>query len=379
MKDQDRGLDLLQQAVALDPGNSLLLMNTAQQLFTRAHMDAIGDTIRYGVLKQNPDRDMLGYLYQDEAGRAQVYQRLRENDYMKKALAYLDKALLLAPKNAGLYWAANRNYKAFRDLPELQKLLQRLQTASPDLTEAKQSSRDYYSGVRDTNYLARLKSEIGRLETLVETAAVKEHALSLEFVRVELIGCRQGLALYGVPVDGQKILDEARAIHQLHHDSASLGALIGAAFFKADEDLRQQNPEYAQLAQTTRHALGPRLLIASVLARDNSLAKNVGENANVRQALQFTKEYNQRFPASRTPEDWALFRATDPDEAARAIQHVKEDQVTRIASEIEFELNPLSSSAVLEQCWLRKISGDEAGASKIYQEAVKNGVPLPPL
>ena len=180
-------------------------------------------------------------------------------------------------------------------------------------------------------------------------------------------------------MDGQKILDEARAIHQQHHNTASLSALTSAAFFKADEELRRQSPEYAQLARSTSHALGPRLLIASVLVRDIPLAKTVSENANVRQALQLTKEYNQRFPTSRNSEDWALFRATDPDEAARVIQQVKDDQVARIAGEIEFELNPFSSSAVLEQCWLRKISGDDAGATKIYQEAVKNGVPLPPL
>ena len=38
---------------------------------------------------------------------------------------------------------------------------------------------------------------------------------------------------------------------------------------------------------------------------------------------------------------------------------------------------PMSGAAVLSQYWMLKLGGDDAGATKIYQQAVAEGVPLP--
>ena len=54
LKDHDRGLALLDEAVALEPGNSVLLINTASQLIDRAYMDIVGDAIRFGQFEPPP-------------------------------------------------------------------------------------------------------------------------------------------------------------------------------------------------------------------------------------------------------------------------------------------------------------------------------------
>ena len=77
--------------------------------------------------------------------------------------------------------------------------------------------------------------------------------------------------------------------------------------------------------------------------------------------------------------DWALFRTVDPAEADLAGRQLKADQAGRLADEIQFELSPLSGTFVLEQYWTRKMSGDEPGATRLYQNALHDGVPLPPL
>jgi hypothetical protein len=66
---------------------------------------------------------------------------------MKKALAYLDKALLLAPKSSSLYSLSLSLQSGFRDLPELQKLQQRFLTAAPDLTEMRDDTLRWRCGV----------------------------------------------------------------------------------------------------------------------------------------------------------------------------------------------------------------------------------------
>jgi len=51
----------------------------------------------------------------------------------------------------------------------------------------------------------------------------------------------------------------------------------------------------------------------------------------------------------------------------------------RITDELQFEYNPLSSVGVIEQYWTQKLLGDEKRATEIYQQAMRDGVPLPAL
>jgi tetratricopeptide (TPR) repeat protein len=378
--DHNRGLALLQEAVSLSPGNSLVLMNTIHQLLTRAYMDVVGDAIRFDVIKESPDREMLNHLFNDEPQRRQIYQRFEEDDYWKKALAYLDKALLLAPKNVSLYWMGVSAQNGLRNLSELQKLQQRFQIASPDLAEPRQSLKDFYSGAKEQERMSQLTNEIQRLEGLLSASAVKDHPLSLEFVRVKLIESRQQLAADGAPVDSRKVLDEALAVYQLHQDSATLDCLIAAYFFQAHDELCRQSTDYARLAGQTRRALLPRLLMAVLLEGDNTaLSPLIRKNPNVLKALELVKEQGRRFPSFRPVNDWALFRTVDPAEAGLAGRQLKADLASRLADEIQFELNPLSGRFVLEQVWTRKMSGDATGAAQLYQNALRDGVPLPPL
>jgi tetratricopeptide (TPR) repeat protein len=377
--DNNKALALLQEAVTLNPGNSLVLLNTTHQLFTRAYMDVVGDAIRFGNIKESPDQEMLNHLFNDEPQRRQIYQRLEEDAYLKKALTDLDKALLLAPKNQRLYWMGVNVQNGFRNLPELQKLQQRIQIASPDLTEFQQGMKDFYSGVKEAERMSQLTNEIQRLEGLLAAPAINEHPLSLEFVRVKLIESRQQLVVGGAPVDSRKMLDEALAVYQLHQDNATLNSLTAAYFFRGHDELCHQSAEYARLAGKTRRVLSPRHLIALLLERDDALSPQIRKNASVLKALELAKEQGRRFPSFRPVSDWALFRTTDPAEADLASRQLKADPAGRLADEIQFELNPLSGTFVLEQYWTRKMSGDGAGATRLYQNALHDGVPLPPL
>ena len=212
-----------------------------------------------------------------------------------------------------------------------------------------------------------------------QVPAIKDHPLSLEFVRVKLIESRQQLAAGGVAVDSRKVLDEALAAYQLHQDSATLNGLMAAYFLCGHDELCQQSADYARLAGQTRRALSPRLLVALLLERDDALAPQIRKNGSVIKALELAKEHGRRFPSFRPVNDWALFRTVDPAEADLAGRQLKADQAGRLADEIQFELSPLSGTFVLEQYWTRKMSGDEPGATRLYQNALRDGVPLPPL
>jgi len=375
--DHSRGLALLEEAISLDPGDSVLLINTLQTLLSSAVMDVVRDSIRLEMLGESAGTSLLAHLYLDEPGRKQVYQRLHETETMKKALGYLDKALLLAPKSLSLYQTALHYQSGFEDLAALQKLQQRFRTAEPDLSEFQQEELAAFRGAKDKEYLEKYQTRIRTLEGLLETPAVKEHPLTLEHVSVSLNGLRQNAFIYGGRIDGEKLLEEARRTRDKHPSAASHSALIAAHFFRAQEELSQQNQQFAELAVQTRRALSPHYLITLILERGGALAEAVRKNANVASALALEKEGRQRFPSFLRIEAWALIRTVDPAEADGVAEKVKTNQIVRLKDELEYEFNPLSASAVLDQYWTQRMLGDEKRAAEIYDAAVKRGIPLP--
>lgn len=379
VEDQKHGMALLEEAVAMDPGNSILLHNTTYFLISRAVMNVNHDSINVAALGDQPGLHMLSLLYQDEPGRTQIYQQLREDEAMKKGLGYLDKALLLAPKEPELYSTALAIYGGFRNLNELQKLQQRFKVAAPDLTEIRQGTLDSYSAAKDKENLERLQQRIRSLKALVQTPAVNGDPLTLEYVNVTLNTLQQNAWIYGGNVDGQELLRTALATSQNHPSSASRAALESAYFFLANQELAQQNPEYAALVNRTRRALGSEYIIICLLERGGPLADLLRKNDNVTAAIALEKEILKSFPSWAGINEWAMLRTTDPETAAVVAKRIKENETTRLINDLEFQLSPCSASSVLDEYWIQRLLGDEKRATEIYQQAVHDGVPLPPL
>jgi hypothetical protein len=322
---------------------------------------------------------MLSHLYQNEQERDLIYQQLRNSDTMKKGLAYLDKALLLSPKNLSLYAMALSIHGGFHDLNELQKLQQRLRVAAPDLTEIREETLQDYKGVNDKNNLEKLQSRIRTLENLLQLPVVQNQTLTLEHVNVSLAELWQSVWICGGNIDSRKLLKTALTTYQKHQSSASRGMLKSACLFVASEQLAQQNPDYAALVARTRRALAPEYLLAFVLERGGPMADLARKNENVIRALALQKETAERFPSIVAAAEWASLRTSDPGTAATLAKEFKANETTRLIGELRFQLNPVSISIVLDQYWTQKLLGNEKQAMEIYQAALKEGVPLPPL
>jgi len=109
---QQQGTALIEEAVAMEPGNSILLQNVAYFLIGQAVLDVNQEAIHFAQVGEQPGLEALALLYQDETGRTQIFQALKDSEAMKTGLGYLDKSLLLAsfPSWVGsMEWAMLRN------------------------------------------------------------------------------------------------------------------------------------------------------------------------------------------------------------------------------------------------------------------------------
>jgi len=376
---QKHGLSLLEEAITIDPGNSILLHNTTYNLISLAAKDLNHDIVNLSALGEQAGIYLLSFLYQDEAGRTKVYQQLREDEAMKKALGYLDKALLLAPKNLSLYSTALAIHGGFRNLDELQKLQQRFSIAALDLTEPRKEMLAAYKGEKDKEDLENLNRRMLLFSGFATNPAIASDAATLEYVNVTLDDLKEESWIYGADVDGRELLQNALATYQKHPSAASHGTLESAYFFRANEELAQASPDYAAQSARCRHLLGTKYFIGLILERNGPLAGLVRKNENVIRGLALEKETVANYPGWSSISQWALLRDSAPDVAATAAARLKDNKVARLMDDLQFQFSPVGASYVLEQYWTQKMLGDEKRANEIYQTALHDGVPLPPL
>lgn len=377
--DQQRGLSMIEEAVAMDPGDSILLHNTTYFLIRRAVLDVNRDTVNLAALGAKPGLDTLPVLYRDEFGRAQIYRQLQDTESMKKAQGYLDKALLLAPKELDLYETALSLAGGFRDLPALQKLQQRFQIASPDLAEVKRSTIEAYSDVKDQEHLDKLQKRIRSFAEAARPFATNGDLATQDYADAELNEMQQNAWLLGGTVDAAALLQSARSASERHPSATSHSTLTASYLFLAHQQLMRDYPDYAALAARTRHALGATYLISFVLEHGGPLAEAARKNENVVQAIARTKASLQDFPGWASVQEWALLRSSDPDAAAEVTKRIKENETLRLMDTLQFQFNPWNASLVLEHYWTQRMLGDEQNAAQILQNAQRDGVPLPAL
>lgn len=379
VRDYDRGLQMIQEASALQPGNSILLVNLTGYLANRACMAVTEQVIRWDLLRQTASLGALASTYTNENERNQRYQELRAAEQLRQCLASLDKAMLLAPKRADLYRMAASLHAGFRDVAELRKLKVRLEAAGLSPSDELAETLAIYAGKRDAEFLVQLRPAVQRARELFtglgpETPAPTRAQALLGQVSVMLTASH-----YGETIEAQSILALAREAHRLHPSSAAVSTLAAAHLCVARDELDRQQPVFAAFVRPVRRVLADTELIALVLERGGSLAELVRANAHVRQALELKAETRRRFPNHLEASEWAMIRHSDPVQAAAMAKGYRDYEIGRLFDEMSFQLAPHSGSSVLDAHWAAKMLGDAARAERIYREALARGIPLPPL
>jgi hypothetical protein len=143
--------------------------------------------------------------------------------------------------------------------------------------------------------------------------------------------------------------------------------------------LSADDPGYKDFIARAGKAVAPRQLIACALAQDSELSARIARNADVRAALQLERDYAKRFPDYSSTSSWALNVRTDPQQAERLKIRYSERPWMRISDHIDFILNTMSASEVLDYYWLLQMAGRNSEARAQLEAARKRGLPLPAI
>jgi hypothetical protein len=372
----DRCVDSFQQAVDLDPTNTTLLYNAGVTLLDGALADVIGKEIDLNALHDSGDVGLLGYLYHDSASRQAVVDRVRNHPGVARALTFLDKVMVLAPKRADGYSVAYGVDSFTRDQAALEALDQRINAAAPDTAEQTAYTREYLKGVHDQEQAAQLTSSIKHYQRVAQeqrTISPLTAAIAMDDEVARLMSLDQ----MGKDVDADQVLSLAQDAQALSPGSATTTALLAAHFFHAASDLAKADPAFAAFRSMYRRTLSADDLVAFIASEPGPFQSELLQNVEVQLAIGLMKQQDASFPDNRSPQEWALLKNVDPPAADQAAKIILASPRGAIEQSIAALLSPASTSSALQRFWSLQIQNKPDEAKAALQKLSDLGIPMP--
>ncbi len=378
LSDLERGNHWLEEAIALEPSDSILMENLADHLIQAGVMEVIGTRIDQVALRKTGDIDLLYHLYLDAAGKAAVVAQLNANPTLTRALAYYDKLLVLAPKNPGLYSTLRTIYRFTDHTAALRTLHQRLLAAQLDPLRDRQERIDSLAGKYDERIRTRGQTRSRFLEGLLASKDLSHPSLTGAVVLTELISNRMGAIYFGDPIDGDALIALAEQADTEGPSSDSRGMLITTLISRALRRVAAATPALATLLSELRRTQSDTTL-AILACSDPQFGPALGSDPALQRAITLIKEQLVALPHYPSSGYWAMLKALNDPAAATFAEALRQDEAGTIALRVDLDLNPLRPGNVIDLWWRLRSLGDDAGAAAILTAAHQREVALPEL
>jgi len=370
-----RGLELMERCVALQPSDSVVLYNTASFALAGAVQGIIGEQIDLTLLKSSGGLELLPYLYRTSEQRQSVVENLKSEPEMAKAVGYFEKVLLLAPKGTRAYGELSQIHGWTSNAAALGSLLERLSTVELDQSDAIRTTREVIEGTNDEKYLKSVAENVARLEKTI-TAAREKNAPAFAVAVGDLLEQQVVLSLLGEPVEVDQLVS---LVEEAEQSAASVGTrfdLIGVLCFRCDLQLIEQDTAYAELAARVRRTLGSIDRLCAALDNEG-LRDLVLPHPDFQRAVELTEQQIDALPEEATITHWEMFRYTNSEMAGRVADIVRRDEARRINRSVAAKLNPLSASTAMAQYWSHMLAGEPEEGLAALERVSSQGVPLP--
>ena len=372
-KDFDESLRRLEKAIQREPVDSILRFNTAHGILRAVYNDLVDGRLDMKSTHQTASLDTLRYLYNDQAGKLVIGERLRNHNGMKKAISLYENVIMLSPKKTDSYSTLQAIHEFTRDLESLKKLKQRVESSKPEAEVEERTA--FLTGEKDEKYGEMFQLAIDQASKNIDSTkeGTLDHGLA--------VGT---WAMYEVqssvlePLDNiDEVVSCCRAAYEAHRCSALRNALQQSILQRAHQRLSEANSDYAALATKGRRTLGGTYMIAVALHEGGELGEIVASDPDVQAACDTIREDVQLFPDSASTWTWAMFRHSDPKFAEQVARKLQTDQNSRVSREIDMLLDPGSLTNALGMYWGHVANGEHEKAKAVIQTYRDTGGEVP--
>jgi len=251
----DRGIDYFQQAVDLSPSDTVLIFNAASTILDGAIQDVIGDSIDLRALHAPADMSTLSSLYKDATSRAAVVAKLKSHPGTVRALSYLQKLMVIAPKRIESYQTVYQVAAFAHDEDALRALEQHLKAAGLDSSEQLADAKSAISGEKDQKNVKLMETYLAKEN--VTLAAVRSRGDRTTAAAIDsVVATMLSLDATNGGQDADQIVNLAQEAERISPSGRATGLINAALFNRAVKRLRKSDPGFDAFAAKFARQMG---------------------------------------------------------------------------------------------------------------------------
>ncbi len=311
--DYDHALNNMDKAVELAPSNSIILSNASNYHAVKAYRDILSHYLNLDVLELSANLDLFSYLYIDQKGKQLFIEKLMQHASDKKSLNYLNKALILSPKNMTHINTLYHKTSFLALNSELKKISEHILKTEIDLNDSEVETQKYRRGEYDKKNIEYYNTQLERMNTLLKKInkdkSPKEHAIIQSYI----IRINIELSRYNGDLNVHEMLQEAEKSHALLKSSETRGIYEGALVNKILLMFKQQNEQSNTFFEKYHRIYSSNVLLSLILKTHPDFKKQFLATPEKRLLENLIVQSQKDFPDHPSSLDWFLLKQLDSE------------------------------------------------------------------
>jgi hypothetical protein len=378
-RERDTGIAQLDQALALMPTDSVLVFNNEAAVSEAAAAGLLADKIDLPLLHRGADYSLAEFLYDDEASRQRVRDTLKADAATKKALAYSEKAILLAPRSPRTYEFPGAVAVMLDDVGAMKSIATRAAAARLDHSDSKEATRKLLDPAQLPKQLEAARASAKEAAALMAMPAVQRNPATWAVATQAWVGSQLSLARLGQPIDADDVVKAARKARTGSPSAATLEMLLDALEVRAAQHLAKANPAFADAMARHERQVALWTLMSVQMDGDPEFRRLMLADPDIVETLGLLRARETRYPTRTTPLAWMLFHYADPAYGDTLAARLKQDATYDAYFQMTDAVEPPQPEGVIKHYQYARATGDGAGAQRLLEAARKDGVALPEM
>ena len=376
-KHRDLGLAQLDQALALMPTDSTLLMNNIAAVSSAAAAAILGEQLDLPLLRTSGDFRMLSFLHNNEPSRERVHRKVRDNEAVKKALAYGEKATLLAPRNPQAHTFPATIASALQDAAAMKAVAARAKASQLDLGDHLAQMRKLVDGTDVKKQLEAMVSYNQRAASLLQQPLLQRKPATWAVAADRWVDAQAALAAWGQSIDADGIVKVARKARAGQPSSGSHSMLMKALETRAALRLMKASTAFANAVAKHGRVIDLSTLIVVHVDEDPEFRRLALADADLIEVMGLIHERDKNYPSYASTWSWLLVRHADAPYAQALATRLREDKAYPAYLQLRDAFEPHNAEATIAHYHYALAVGDRAQAQRVLDQARKAGVVLP--
>ena len=374
LDDYRKGAEMLNEAVRLEPDNSILLGNTSSSLRTLALIDALEGTsdpklFQYGITEIDT------FIYDNRFEKAAFDGKYKSTNY-KKSIEYLDKAVLLSPKNVSLLLSSISIHADDKNTDKLVEINNRLKSIKIDKADL---VKNYVEALDKEVINDNIASSVDSLKKRVEWLKredVKKNTFALLVAQTKKISVQLYLYYYyGQKVDLAALEKQVSNMLKVKSCFALQDTFHDVLLYEVIEEFAAKDSTYRDLMNKCRYSIKPWNALLYYIYKNPSKKSLLANSANLKKLLEQKKKLIFDY-SEENSQDWFFFSLFDSSYAEKVKSSLMGKSYKELYQDLNYKVTSYVPSVVMSKYWTELMKGDSTSAEAVLENGLKSGVPM---